>query len=210
MKPPFSDSAEISAFVLTGGKSTRMGMDKASLEIDGEIFLSRAIRLLQSVSSTVAVVGSLLPPASKPGSIPVLADAFPGYGPLGGIATALANTRTDWNLIVACDLPYLTFEWLQFLTAHAVNSRAEVVMPESERGLEPLCAMYRRDIQPRVATALHRGVRKVTDGLADCRMETVARAGWKSFDAEGRLFKNVNTPEDYAEARALLGRGAKP
>jgi len=75
------------------------------------------------------------------------------------------------------------------------------VIPLNERGFEPLCAMYRKRAQRTIANALERGVRKITDGLAGLTLTTLAPGEWKAFDARGRLFKNINTPEDYDEAR---------
>ena len=132
----------------------------------------------------------------------VIADDFPGAGPLGGIATALRASGAEWNLIVACDLPYLTREWLEFLIERALRSDAEAVLPMNERGAEPLCAMYRKRAEGAIRAALDRGTRKVTDGLAEVLVEFIEPAEWKGFDSDGLLFKNMNSPADYEEAKA--------
>jgi molybdopterin-guanine dinucleotide biosynthesis protein A len=140
----------------------------------------------------------------------VIADDWPGAGPLGGIATALRASSAPWNLVVACDLPYLTREWLDFLVARALASAADAVLPMNARGAEPLCAMYHKRGEPAIRAALESGVRKVTDGLQNIRVETIASAEWKAFDSEGLLFKNMNLPRDYQEAAARLGAPARP
>ena len=132
----------------------------------------------------------------------VIDDDFPGAGPLGGIATALRASGAEWNLIVACDLPYLTREWLEFLIARALRSDADAVLPMNERGAEPLCAMYRKRAEAAIRAALDRGTRKVTYGLAKVRTEFIEPAEWKGFDSDGLLFKNMNSPADYEEAKA--------
>jgi molybdenum cofactor guanylyltransferase len=144
-----------------------------------------------------------------------IADDCPGCGPLGGIATALRASEADWNLIVACDLPYLTREWLEYLLQRARDSEAEAVVPmnlapQNRRGAEPLCAVYHRGCEPELRRALERGVRKVTDGLAELRVEVIEPREWKGFDSNGLLFKNVNTPADYEEAkRKFAGRAGQ-
>lgn len=198
-------SKQLGGFVLAGGKSSRMGTDKALLTVGGATLLARAVSLLEPLARAVVIVGP--PRLQKETNVKVVQDAYPECGPLGGIATALAAAEQKWNLIIACDLPYLTNEWLQYLIQRATISDGEAVMAENEKGWEPLCAMYRHSLGAKISAALERGVRKVTVGLEDAKVEIVSRAEWKRFDPRGRLFKNVNAPEDYEEARALLGGG---
>jgi molybdopterin-guanine dinucleotide biosynthesis protein A len=201
-------AVKIGGFILAGGTSSRMKRDKALLEVGGEPLLMRTARLLESVVGAPSVIGD--PAAYKSLALPVIADDWPGAGPLGGIATALRTSSASWNLVVACDLPYLTGEWLQFLVARAVASTAEAVLPMNTRGAEPLCAMYHKRGEPAIRAALESGIRKVTDGLQNIHVETIPLAEWKAFDSEGLLFKNMNLPQDYQEAAARLGAPAEP
>jgi molybdopterin-guanine dinucleotide biosynthesis protein A len=196
---------QVAAFVLAGGASTRMGRDKALLGLGGEPMVVRAVRLAEPHVTSVAVVA----PADRYAEVglPVLLDRWPGAGPLGGIATALSATRSDWNLIVGCDLPYLTSEWLAWFIPCAMKSPAQAVVPESRRGLEPLAALYHRACAAALTAAVERGVRRVTEALAEILVERVRAAEWERIDPSGRLFENMNTPEDYEEAR---GRIEKP
>ncbi|MGC2330800.1 MAG: hypothetical protein WA581_05060, partial [Candidatus Acidiferrales bacterium] len=95
--------------------------------------------------------------------------------------------------------------WLEYLIVRALASAADAVLPMNARGAEPLCAMYNKRAEPAIRRALENGTRKVTDGLREVRVETIAPAEWKPYDSEGLLFKNMNSPEDYEEARAKLG-----
>jgi molybdopterin-guanine dinucleotide biosynthesis protein A len=201
-------SDPIASFILAGGVSSRMKRDKALLEIGGSPLLIRTARLLESVGGVPSVIGD--PAAYASFGMPVIADDLPGAGPLGCIATALRASGAAWNLVVACDLPYLTREWLDFLVARATASAADAVLPMNARGAEPLCAMYHKRGEPAIRAALESGVRKVTDGLQNIRVETIAPAEWKPFDSEGLLFKNMNLPRDYQEAAARLGAPAEP
>lgn len=203
-----SSSPQIAAYVLAGGESSRMGRSKSALELDGTPMLLRTAQLVSSVAGPTAVIGSLSDSPSF--GLTVIADDWPGAGPLGGIATALRASSAPWSLIVACDLPYLTKPWLEFLVARALSSQADAVVPTNTRGAEPLCAVYNERCEPAIRAALERGVRKVTDGLNDVLVELIDPFEWKPFDSEGLLFKNMNTPEDYQEARAKLGGARKP
>jgi len=185
-----------------------MGRDKAMLEIDGVTMIDRAIDLIRGAGLEAAVVGSFDESSPRVG-VPVVPDDWPGAGPLGGIATALRHSQTPWNLVIACDMPYLTTEWLEFLMRRASASPAEAVVPMNEDGAEPLCAMYNKSAEATIWGALENGTRKVTDGLAKLRVDCIERAEWKGFDSDGFLFKNMNEPADYEEAKARLGGHAK-
>ncbi len=184
-----------------------MGRDKALLEIGGVPLLVRAARLVESVVGTPTVIGNT--DAYLPLNLRLIGDDWPRAGPLGAIATALRASSAPWNFMVACDLPYLTKEWLEYLAARALASSADAVLPMNARGAEPLCAVYHKRCEAAIRAALAQGTRKVTDGLKNVRVETIELAEWKAFDSEGLLFKNMNSPEDYEEARAKLDGRAK-
>jgi molybdenum cofactor guanylyltransferase len=190
----------LGGFVLAGGESTRMGRDKALLELGGEPLLVRTARLVGTVVGKQAVV---IGPAELYWNLKlaVVQDDWPGAGPLGGIATALRVSQAEWNLMVACDLPYLTQPWLEFLVARARQGRADAVLPINFSGAEPLCAMYHKNCESALRSALENGIRKVTDGLARVRLERIEPEEWREFDADGSLFKNMNSPADYEEAK---------
>ncbi len=199
---------QVGGFVLAGGKSSRMGGDKALLEIDGVSLIGRAARLLKSVAGDPTIIGSTSLYRSL--GTKIVADDWPGHGPLGGMATALRVSRTPWNLIIACDLPYLTKAWLDFLIERALKSKADAVVPMNERGPEPLCAVYHKNAENRIRSAVEGGVHKVTDSFSRLRVEYLEPGEWKAFASEGLLFKNVNSPADYEEAKARIGAPAKP
>ena len=198
---------DVAAFILAGGESSRMGRDKAMLEIGGVTMLDRTIALIEKVGIAPAIVGA---PSQflRAVEASVIEDEWPGAGPLGGIATALRASRKHWNLIVACDLPYLTREWLEFLLARGVLSVADAVVAMNDGGPEPLCAMYAKSAAPVIVDALERGSYRVTEMLTRIRVEYLEPAEWKGFDSGGLLFKNMNQPGDYAQAQARLGRRA--
>jgi molybdopterin-guanine dinucleotide biosynthesis protein A len=197
-------SQQVAGFILAGGESSRMGREKALLELDGVPIVVRTARLLESIAGPPTVIG---PPERLAGlGLRVVVDDWPGLGPLGGIATALRHADKPWSIILGCDLPYLSGEWLAFLIGRALLSPADALLPQNDGGPEPLCAMYHKRCEASVASALAGGVRKVTDGLAGLAVAFIPAPEWKAFDSEGRLFKNMNTPSDYEEARARFSK----
>jgi molybdopterin-guanine dinucleotide biosynthesis protein A len=200
-------NGQIAGFVLAGGASSRMGRAKALLEIDGAPLVVRAAKLVESVAGTATIIGGT--GANESPGLRVIDDDWPGAGPLGAIATALRASSAPWNLIVACDLPHLTREWLEYLVRRALASQADAVLPMNTRGAEPMCAAYHKRGEAAIRAALERDVRKVTDGLKVLRIETIEPSEWKAFDSDGLLFKNVNSPEDFEEAKSKLGASAQ-
>jgi len=179
-----------------------MGRDKALLAIAGEPLVVRVARLVESAVGEVTVVGK--PEAYKLLKLNAVNDDWPSAGPLGGIATALGASKVPWSLIVACDLPYLTRSWLNYVVARALASQADAVLPMNAHGIEPLCAIYHKRCEGAIRIELERGMRKVTDALQGVLVEMIAPLEWKAFDSDGLLFKNMNSPEDYDEACARL------
>ncbi len=199
---------DVRAFILAGGESSRMGRDKALLELDGVPMIVRMMRLVEAVVGRATIVGDA--ESYQRLALNAISDDWPGAGPLGAIATALRASDCGWNLIVACDLPYLTREWLEFLIDRAIRSNADAVLPMNDRGAEPLCAMYAKTCEAAIWLALDRGVRKVTHSLAHLRIEYLIPEEWRAFDSDGLLFKNMNSPQDYEQARNRAKLGDKP
>jgi molybdopterin-guanine dinucleotide biosynthesis protein A len=191
--------ALLSGFVLAGGESRRMGQPKHLLQLGGETMLERQIRLLRSVARFVAVIGSA---QSPPGlAIPVFPDEIPGRGPLGGILTGLRHTRTEFNLFVGCDLPFITPRFLGYLARCALESQAEVTAPEDGHGaIQPLCAVYRRRALSKVRASLVLDINKTSGFFDRTRCEIVP---WRDIARGGftpRIFVNINTTADYQAA----------
>jgi molybdopterin-guanine dinucleotide biosynthesis protein A len=197
----------VAGYVLAGGGSTRFGRDKARVEIGGMAMLARMIELLQHVTKQVKIVA--VPGKYAEFGVEIVLDRWPGEGPLGGIITALEDAAKsrgacEWNLIVSCDMPFLTADWLQFLGERAAKSNAQVLLPHAVGGPEPLCACYRTDAAEPLLQAFGSGIRKITDAQKHLTTEVLDEADWKRFDSAGRLFWNMNTAADYEEARRIL------
>lgn len=200
--------ADTAAYVLAGGSSSRFGSDKALAQFAGEPVLRLMLSRLGEVAVSVRIVGAADRYPEYRGKI--VADRWPGQGPFGGILTALTASRGSGhgrNLIVSCDMPFLTPGWLAYLVERAAASEADVVYARSRGGDEPLCACWRTDALPLLQAAFDAGVRRVTEGANRVRTEVLDEAHWKRFDSGGRLFWNMNTAEDYEQAVRIWKTG---
>jgi molybdopterin-guanine dinucleotide biosynthesis protein A len=188
------------AFVLAGGKSTRMGRDKAFVEFEGRTLLARALGLARSVTPDVRIVGSHKKFAAF---APVVEDMFPGCGPLGGIHAALRSSPAELNLMLAVDAPLLTSELLQYLLSQARRAPEAVgVVPRADRRWQPLCAIFRPGFAEAAEQALRAGQNRI-DRLFDLvtiraiEEDELERAGFSPA-----IFCNLNTPEELEKLRA--------
>jgi molybdopterin-guanine dinucleotide biosynthesis protein A len=177
-------------FVLAGGKSSRMGSDKALLKIKGITLVEHVAAQVHQAVGNVTLVGD--PARYSNFSYPIIRDIYRGRGPLSGIHTALAASHEDWNLIVACDMPDVTAAFLSRIIERAERGKAHAVIPAGPSGLpEPLCAAYSRHAFHVIARALERDIHKVMDALNGLDIDL-----WRVPDA--RQFHNLNTPAEWA------------
>jgi len=191
-----SDSEPLrAAFLLAGGMSTRMGTDKAFLIFDGQTLLDRALMVMQTVCNRVTIVGDPSKFAKyEAGS--VIADIFPGCGPLAGIHSALVHSVAELNLMLAVDMPFVTAELLSFLFAAAEKNAAVVTVPRVNDGLQPLCAVYRRDFVAAAERALRAGNYKIDALFPSVSTHVIEAAELAAAGFSARNFFNVNTPQD--------------
>jgi molybdenum cofactor guanylyltransferase len=196
---------EIEGFILIGGKSSRMGTDKAQLRLGTQSFTEQIAAALASISWTIRVVGGRGETVRN--SWPVVPDVHAEWGALGGLHAALDACRSPWAAIVACDLPFVTVELFERLARLRENFEAVVPVQEDNR-VQPLCALYRTSVCLRRAEELiAAGERRPRQLLEQVRARRVAFAEVADLTGAGLFFTNVNTPEDYAQAKALAGGG---
>lgn len=187
-------------FVLVGGQSVRMGADKALLAVQEAPLAVRVARRVAAAAGSATLVGSCEKYAHL--DWPVIEDLLPGRGPLSGVHAALKHSPARWNLVVGCDLPFLTEEFLAFLLGIAEKENARVIVPASERhGFESLVAVYHADCLEVIEATLLGDDYQLARVFEKLRPRAVGREEWAPFDRDGRLFDNVNTPEDLERAR---------
>ena len=190
-------------FITAGGRSSRMGRDKAWLDLGGRPMIEYVIRALAPVTTTVAIIANS-PEFARLG-FPVFADTQTGIGPLEAIRTALSYSLTNKVALVGCDLPLVTSELFSLLLSVPGDQHATVPVGV-DRKLEPLCAIYRTEALPIVTDLIARGGRKISLLFDQVPTRFVPFDELRHLAGSELFFENINTPEDYARAREVLRR----
>jgi molybdopterin-guanine dinucleotide biosynthesis protein A len=176
-------------FVLCGGRSTHIGRDKALLPVEASGLVERIAERVRTAAGHVTLIGA--PERYQHLGIPAIADLIADCGPIGGLYTALKTTSAEWNLLVACDMPGLTVEFLRELLAAAIERGQICLVPETGSEQHPLCAVYHRSAQDAVEFAI---LHKRFEMHALARLLNAAY--WPVSDAS--VLQNVNTPLEWS------------
>lgn len=188
-------------FITAGGRSSRMGTDKAWLELGGRAMIEQVIAALAPVTSSLAIIANS-PEYARLG-LPVFADKQTGVGPLEAIRTALANSATSRIVLVGCDLPFVTEDLFRLLLS--IPGDHQAVVPIGADGkLEPLCAVYCAEVLSVVTDLIARGERKVSLLFDPILTRFVPFEEMLHLKGAELFFENVNTPQDYARASESL------
>lgn len=161
--------------------------------------LAHALELAHAATGNAWIVGR----AEKFAAFgPVVEDIYPGCGPLAGIQAALAGSGTELNLITAVDMPFLQLEFLKYLITQARTSKAVVVVPEANGGLQPLCAVYRREFAEVAQPSLRAGKNKIDRLFSEVQTQVIETAELERNGFGEEMFRNLNTERDWQEAQS--------
>lgn len=194
------------AAILAGGKARRFGgQPKALLPLGRQRIIDRLVRVVDSVADRVVVV--LNAPQQAPFQVAnarVVSDRIPHAGPLGGLHAALSVSTSPWTLVVASDMPFLSGPFLAHLLALGLaDVTVDAVVPRTRDGWHPLCGCYRESCLKPIEERISRGALKTSDLLDDLRTRVLTEGELATYDADGALLFNVNTPADYSRALAI-------
>lgn len=195
----------ITGIVLAGGRSTRMGQDKASLPFGDETLLARAVRIVQAVADAVIIVGQAQQfGGGNPFGLPVriVHDPEAHLGPLAGIAAGLGASGTELNLIVACDMPLVNPAVLRRLLD--LREEADICLAVIDGHASPLCAVYRRAVANTAQAMLDAGERRVMTLLDRVQTKRVDAAVFRDIDPNLDTFVSCNTPDELQRALVRL------
>ena len=201
-----SEPSGRTAIVLAGGRSVRMGADKASLVFQGESLLFRVVSRLAPQWGSVLVVAAPnqeLPPIPT-GSVRVVRDEYPGKGPLSGIYTGLKAAETMYCSVVACDMPFVNPLLLAYMLDAAREGDYEAVIPLVLGQLQYLHAVYKRTLLEPIEQALCGGRLALHSFLGHRKIRVISGSDVTDFDPELRFHFNLNAPEDLARAADML------
>jgi molybdopterin-guanine dinucleotide biosynthesis protein A len=193
---------DLTAFILAGGKSSRMGEDKAFLRLGQETLLSRTLNLVRSLTPNVRIVGETAKFA-KLG--PVIEDLCPERGPLGGIHAALLSTKTALNLMLAVDTPFIESSFLEFVISEARRSGAIVTVPRSGGHFHSLCAIYRKEFSEVAEQSLILGQNRIDALFSSVKTRVIEEPELLRLGFSSEMFRNLNTPAERREAELRFG-----
>ncbi len=180
--------------ILAGGKSTRMGTNKAFLRIGGHTIIEGIFARLKAIFSRVVIIANEIELFD---SLPaeVIPDIIPSKGPLGGIYTGLVKSESFYNFVSACDMPFLCKDVIGYMLEQ--SSGHDIVVPEYKGRLEPLCAVYSKACIEPVDIYLRGNDLKIAGFFKHVRVRIVSEEEIASLDPQRLSFVNINATEDY-------------
>ncbi len=189
----------LSGIILAGGKSNRMGKNKALLELGGMTLIERVARVLSGVCSEIIIAGGDVKELGHLG-YPVVPDIHQGCGPLSGIHAGLTAARNRYGFVAACDIPFLDEKLVQRIISEADGYDAVIL--KHGNYFEPLFSLYGKAFTGAAETSIKNGVYKVTAPLYLVRWKAV-EVDFSEFPDLQKLLMNLNTPEDYEKAKRI-------
>ena len=195
----------ISLVVQAGGKSSRMGQDKGLVPLNGKPLIEHVISRLDGLVNEILITTNH-PADYKYLKIPLARDSDPGAGALSGLQTALKAANGERILVIACDMPFVNRGLVKYMLS--ISERADVVIPEFEKRLQPLHALYHRSrCLAAVEVVLREGKKRMISFHHLVSVSKISSDKVKAIDPTGQSFLNINTQEDLSASEQLLTNG---
>ncbi len=193
-------SQNISCFLLAGGKSKRFGHNKALIQIGGKRLIDIIIKKLSEVFPEVCLITT---PQNSYQDIQIKKyfDIIPDKGSLGGIYTGLVESKTSHSFFFACDMPFINVELIEYMKK--VKLDYDLLIPRTEKGLQPLHAVYSKVCIPHIERMISENNFKIINFYDKINIEYIPEEICNKFDPEGRIFLNINTPDDLKIAEKI-------
>lgn len=195
-----SQQKNITAFILSGGSSSRMGKNKALLKINGKYLIQLLVDLLDTLFTNIIISSNNIEQFKFTGK-EIVKDIFPGKGPLAGIHACLKKTNTEKNFFLSCDTPFISAELINYLCDY--QTTADIIIPEAENIIQKLCGLYSKNILSKVEAILLESSANNNSNLKGSIFELLEECSTKIIDVSKlkfynhNLFFNMNTPKDY-------------
>ena len=200
--------SKVTGVVLAGGRSRRLGRDKAVEPVGGEPLISRVIGRMSEVADDIVVVVNDNERASQlplPQDAAVVIDTYPDKGSLGGIFSGLSAGREDWAIVVACDMPFINVALLRHILDQ--TEECDAVVPILDGRPEPIHAAYSKVCLPAIEKKILADDLKIAGFFEDVRVKFVDQIEVEKFDPDHLSFFNINTEQDLQKAAELISRG---
>lgn len=187
----------ISVIILAGGESRRMGSNKAFLEHNGKPFIERILDTFSDFNERIIVANDVS--LYQYPLVETLQDTYPDRGPLCGLYTGLKSAKNDTCIVLTVDVPFISSELMSYLAT--LEDKVDAIVPNVGGYLHPLCAVYRKSALSIIEKAVEEDIRKVRRVLKALSVLEVKEEDLKQFSDPGQCFRNINTPEEYLEAK---------
>ena len=194
----------MTAIILAGGNSIRMGQNKAFVPIDGVPIIRRIHTLLTELFDEVIIITNQNDLFKNLDSR-IYADLLPDKGALGGLYTGVFFSSFDYSFCVACDMPFIKRSLVQFLIRNTDN--ADAVVPRTSDGLQPLHAIYSKRCLDAMRRVIDQGKYKIIDFYNLVKVKILEESDFLYLDPLKESFMNVNTPEELRFAKAKGSQG---
>jgi molybdopterin-guanine dinucleotide biosynthesis protein A len=185
---------DMTGIILAGGKNSRMGINKAFLEIDGTRLIDNILAVYQKIFSEIIIVTNDPLSYMEFSDTVLVTDIYKEKGAVGGIYTGLFYATYDYSFVAACDMPFLNEDFIIYLTGQI--RKHDIIVPELSEGFQPLHAIYSRNCLSHIKKLLISDKLKITGFYKEVRLLSIPEEKIKPFNKDGRLFLNFNTPED--------------
>lgn len=194
--------SDVAAIILAGGRSARMGEDKAFLRLGRSTLIEVLSSKLEADFSEIIIAADLVKKYNN-FKTRVVADIIPARGPLGGIYTGLVNSGSRFGFVFACDMPFVNLDFVRYMKGQIDG--ADIVVPKRNQRYEPLHAIYsKRCIQP-IKDQIERDDLKISNLFSRLEVRVIGQEVIDRFDPKHVIFTNINTEEDYERVKITLG-----
>ncbi len=187
---------EMTGVILAGGRNTRMGTNKAFLNIDGSPIIEHTVNIFRRIFGEVLIVTNT-PFTYLHLKVAIVTDIVPNKGPLGGLFTGLFFAYYDRVFACACDMPFMDERFIEYMTDQSASY--DIVVPDAGDGMQPLHAIYGRQCLPAIRNALRQERLKLTGFFKGHQVLTIPTGIINRYDHGEKMFLNVNTAEDLRE-----------
>jgi len=192
---------DMTGIILAGGKNSRMGINKAFLEIDGTRLIDNILAVYQKIFSEIIIVTNDPLSYTELSKTLIVSDIYKSRGALGGIYTGLFYATYDYSFVAACDMPFLNKDFITYLIEQ--TGKYDIIVPELPEGFQPLHAIYSQNCLSHIKKLLIADKLKITGFYKEVRLLSIPEEKIIPFNKDGRLFLNFNTPEDLEKEQKV-------
>jgi molybdopterin-guanine dinucleotide biosynthesis protein A len=197
---------DLTVAIIAGGKSSRMGTDKSFVEILGKPLIEHILERINDLGQQETILITNRPDDYSYLAVPMYNDILPEKGSLGGIYTAIHQSKNAGTLVVACDMPFINVDLFRYMIGLFEIEDTDIVVPRVEGYPQGLHAMYSKNCLAPIRERLDADRLKVIGFYDDVRVRYVDEPEYEQFDPQGWSFYNVNTPDELREAREMASK----